>query len=38
MRFAVPYVDARLVASTSVSPLTVHHVSYRPARAPPVVA
>src|SRR4029453_10848958 len=38
MRFAVPYVDARLIASTSVSPLPIHHVSYRPARAPPVVA
>jgi hypothetical protein len=38
MRFAVPYLDARLAASTAVSPLTVLHVSYRPARAPPVVA
>src|SRR5262245_50247806 len=38
MRFAAPYVDARLVANTSVRPLTTLHVSYRPARAPPVVA
>jgi hypothetical protein len=38
MRFAVPYADARLIASTSVNPLAVLHVSYRPARAPPVVA
>ena len=38
MRFTAPNVDARLVASTSVSPLTILHVSYRPARAPPVVA
>ena len=38
MRFAIPYVDARLIASASVSPLAELHVSYRPARAPPVVA
>lgn len=38
MRFTAPNADARLVASTSVSPLTILHVSYRPARAPPVVA
>lgn len=38
LRFVAPYVDARLVASTSVSPLTTRHVSYRPARAPPIVA
>jgi hypothetical protein len=38
LRFAVPYLDAKLVAGTSVSALTVLHVSYRPARAPPLVA
>ena len=38
MRFAVPYADARLIAGTSSSPLTILHVSYRPARAPPTVA
>jgi len=37
-RFTVPYVDTRSTANTSVSPLTTLHVSYRPARAPPVVA
>ena len=38
MRFIAPYVDARLVASTTVRPATTFHVSHRPARAPPVVA
>jgi hypothetical protein len=38
MRFAAPNVDARLVAGPSISPLAIHHVSYRPARAPPIVA
>jgi hypothetical protein len=36
MRFAAPYADARLVASTSVTPLTALLVSNRPARAPPI--
>jgi hypothetical protein len=36
MRFAAPYLDARLVASTSVTPLTTILVSNRPARAPPI--
>ena len=35
MRFAAPTVDARLVASASISPLTALLVSHRPARAPP---
>jgi len=37
-RFAVPYVDARLVANSSIRPLTTLLVSNRPARAPPIVA
>jgi len=36
MRFAAPYEDARLVASSSISPLTTLFVSNRPARAPPI--
>ena len=38
MRFAVPGVDARLVASASISALTTLLVSNRAARAPPIVA
>ena len=38
VRFVAPYVDARLVASTSVSPFTILLVANRPARAPPTVA
>jgi len=38
MRFTTPYLDARLVESTSVNALTVLLVSSRPARAPPIVA
>jgi len=38
MRFAAPYVDTRLVASSSIRPLTTLLVSNRPARAPPIVA
>jgi len=38
MRFAAPYGDARLVAGTSINPLTTLLVSNRPARAPPIAA
>jgi hypothetical protein len=38
MRFAAPHTDARLVASTSIDPLTALVVSNRPARAPPLPA
>jgi hypothetical protein len=35
MRFVAPQVDARLVATASVSPFTTLHAAHRPARAPP---
>ena len=38
VRFVAPYVDARLIASSSIRPLTTLLVSNRPARAPPIAA